>query len=152
MRKKAASPAELTSVTTPQYLPPLSLSPQWATAIRWRSFHPRRHSRPECRSGPGSYEVTAFSPAQCMRSCMYLLRVLLASVLWSAYDQDLLAFSQIFCWGFFLPVPDAQTGESDVELRTVTPMGEPSMIQLFSLSSRYGIWLYHKSVPPTVLM
>ena len=46
--------------------------------------------------------------------------------------------SQILCWGFLLPVPDAQTGDSDVELRTVTPMGEPLWYNYFLFLAGMG--------------
>ena len=139
MREKAASSRAHISDYSPVLLPPLSLSPQWATAIRWRSFTPGDTPRPECRSGPGSYEVTAFS----LPSAYEILYVPSKSVvclspvtcLWSRSTG---IQSQIFCWGFFLPVPDAQTGESDVELRTVTPMGEPLWYNYFLFPAGMG--------------
>ena len=72
--------------------------------------------RPACRSHPVSYEVSAFS----LRCSAYETlcvpskrgKLLLPSVLWSSYDQALLAFKAIL-WRRILSVLDPQT----VELR-----------------------------------
>ena len=40
--------------------------------------------------------------------------------------------------GWLLPIPDPQAWDPDVGLRTPTPMGEPSVIQLLSI-----LWAAH---------
>ena len=135
MRKMAASSRAHIPEYSPLLLPPLSCphsEPQQATAIPWRSFTPGGLPRPEGRSGPGSYEVIDFS----LPSAHKTLYVPSKSVVCLSPVKCLWSWPtgiqrQMFFWGFLLPVPDAQTGESDVELRTVTPVGEPLWYNYF---------------------
>ena len=139
LRKKAASSRAHISEYSPVLLPPLFLSPQWATAIPWRSFTPGGTPKPEGRSGPGSYEVTAFPCPVHMRPCLLPSKsVVCLSPVKCLGSRSTGIQSQILCWGFLLPVPDAQTGDSDVELRTVTPMGEPLWYNYFLFLAGMG--------------
>ena len=59
-------------------------------------------------------------------------------------------------WGFIFPVQDPWTGEFDMGLRTLTPMGNPLQYNCSPVcglpTQGYGIWLYHESAPPTHLV
>ena len=138
--EKRQPPAELTSMNTPQYFfhhcscphsepqPSLGdLSPQEAlqsqkvglgqVPMKSLLFPCPVHMRP-CLLP--SKSVVCLSPVKCLGSRSTGIQ------------------SQILCWGFLLPVPDAQTGESDVELRTVTPMGEPLWYNYFLFLAGMG--------------
>ena len=83
--------------------------------------------RPAGRSVPGSYGVTTLPwvPTH-VKSCVCppRLQSLSPPVLWSSCDQAQLAFKAKCSRGSSSPLPDPQTGEPDMGLRTLTPLRE----------------------------
>ena len=97
------------------------------------------------RSGPGSYEVTAFSPGSGMHEILCVpsrVELLFPPVLRDSCDQTPLAFKARFSGGLLLPLPDLQAGEPDVGLRTFTPVGELLQYNYFPVCGLPIWWLW----------
>ena len=111
---------------------PVSLSPQWATASLTSPGDP---PRPASRSGPGSYEVTAFFPwGPCVHKTLCVPSKSWVSV--SPSPVELLRSNPIciqsqMLWGILLLMPDPQAGVPDVGLRTLAPMEKPLWFNYF---------------------
>ena len=80
--------------------------------------------RPAGRSGPGSYEVTAFSLGPCEHKTLCApsksgvsLSLSPVEPLWSSLQSQML-------WGLLLLMPDPHAGESEVGLSTLPSVGE----------------------------
>ena len=112
-------------------------SPQpWAKANPCLS---RRHSNlPTVRFGPGFYGVTALPwvPGK-LKTCVHPPSAhkesLFPLVLWGSCTQTFLAFKAKCCGGLLLPVLDLQAGEPNMELRTLTPVGETLQYSYFPI-------------------
>ena len=84
--------------------------------------------RPAGKSGPGSYQITAFALSP--RACDILCTPFKNEVSVSPSPVGLLILSpaglksQMF-WELIFPVQGPQAGEPDVGLRTLTAVGEP---------------------------
>ena len=109
--------------------------------VPWSSFHqclfshsetqPTHTSlgdppRPTGRSGPVSYEVTALSwvPVY-VKPCMYLPRVSISPSPIELLHSNAAGLQRQMLWELFLLMPGHHAGESDMGLRTLTPVGEP---------------------------
>ena len=95
---------------------------------------PEDPQRPTGRSSPGSYGVTAFPwvPVH-LKPWVHPPRVksLFPSVLWCSYTQVPLDFKAKCSGGSSIPIPEPQAGEPEVELRILTPVGEPLQCNYF---------------------
>ena len=83
--------------------------------------------RPAIRSGPGSCQITAFAlgPSTCEILCAPFINEV--SISPSPLGLLLLSPSGLqsqMLWGLMFPVPDTGAGETDMGLRTLTPVGE----------------------------
>ena len=106
---------------SPELLPPVSLSPQWA---------PASAGDPPIlagKSGPVSYEVTAFSPGSwCTWDpvCAPKSGVSVSPSPMEFLQSNPAGLQSQILWGLLLPLPDPQAGEPDMGLRAFTPVGE----------------------------
>ena len=110
--------------------------------------------RPTGRSGPGSYEVTAFSLA--LGAHMTLCAPSKSGVSVYSSPVELLCLSPTglqsqMLWGLLLLMPDPWAWEPDMRLRTLTPVGDFLWYNCSPVSSFppgwYEIWLYCVSLP-----
>ena len=125
--EKRQPPAELTSMNTPQYFCHHCSCPHSEPQPSLGDLSPQETLQGQ-KVGLGQVPMKSllFPCPVHMRPCLLPSKsVVCLSPVKCLGSRSTGIQSQIFCWGFLLPVPDAQTGESDVELRTVTPMGEP---------------------------
>ena len=103
----------------------MSMSPRWPTATL---ASPGNFPRPAWRSGPGSYQITAFALGPNVHEilcasfkskvCIYPSPLGLPNLRLAVLQ------SQMLQWLVF-PVHDPWAGKPDVGLRTLTPVGEP---------------------------
>ena len=126
-------------------LPPVSLShsePQPPPAS------PGVPPRPAGRSGPHSYEVSAFSPgSRCTQDLVSALQEWSFCLLQSCGVPVIKAHwpSNQMLWGLFLPMQDHQAGEPDAGLRTLSPLGVPLRYNYFPICGLPTQWLWDLS-------
>ena len=121
---------------SPAPLPPVSLSPQWATGAPHLPGDP---PRPAGRSVPGSYEVTPF-PAGSQGTwdlCVLWEWHLFPLGLWLSCDQALLAF-KAKCSGVSSPWCQTPRLRSLTWAQNSHSCGRTSVIRLFS-----NFWVIH---------
>ena len=115
-----------TQLKVPQYVCPQCLCLQGE--LQPPPTSPGDSSRPAGRSGPGSYQITAFALGP--RVHEILCAPFKSEVSYFPSPVGLLqlspaGFQSQMLWGLILLVLDLQTGEPDVGLRTLTAVGEP---------------------------
>ena len=152
---KCWSPGWLMPMNTPQYLYHQCSCPHSEPQPPSASLG--GPPRPSGRSGPGSYEVTAFSlgPSVHETLCVSSKRgVSLSPSPVEFLQSSPTGLQSWMLWGLLLPMPDPQAGEPDVgsELSLLWENFCDIIILQFvgHPPGWYGIWLYCECAPPTI--
>ena len=112
------------------------------------------------RSGPASYEVTAFFPwvLVCTPPCVRPLRVelLLPPVLWNSSNQTLMVFKARFCGGTSSCCQIPRLGHlawgSGLPILWQNFCDVIGFLFVHRPPSEYGTWLYRNCVTPVILL
>ena len=127
-------PGELTSVSTPTYLLHQCLCPHSEPQLPPASLEIFQDQQVGLAQASVKSLLSPWVPV-CMRPsvCPSRVEFMFCPVLWSSCNEALLVF-KAKCSGRPLPMPDPQTGEPDVGLRTFIPVGEPLRYSYFLVS------------------